>query len=60
MPDAPSVVASLWALSVTIEDGNISDVDKALRAARRRSSRRWSAAASDGNQEADGQLRAGG
>ncbi|TPQ35445.1 TIGR02302 family protein [Bradyrhizobium guangdongense] len=27
------VVASLWALAVTIEDGNISDVDKALRAA---------------------------
>src|SRR6202000_3557769 len=27
------VVASLWALSVTIEDGNITDVDKALRAA---------------------------
>ena len=26
-------VASLWALAVTIEDGNISDVDKALRAA---------------------------
>jgi len=28
-----NVVASLWALAVTIEDGNISDVDKALRAA---------------------------
>jgi len=28
-----AVVASLWALAVTIEDGNISDVDKALRAA---------------------------
>ena len=27
------VVASLWALAVMIEDGNISDVDKALRAA---------------------------
>ena len=27
------VVASLWALATTIEDGNISDVDKALRAA---------------------------
>jgi uncharacterized protein (TIGR02302 family) len=27
------VVASLWSLAVTIEDGNISDVDKALRAA---------------------------
>jgi uncharacterized protein (TIGR02302 family) len=27
------VVASLWALAVIIEDGNISDVDKALRAA---------------------------
>ncbi|RXH20824.1 TIGR02302 family protein [Bradyrhizobium guangzhouense] len=27
------VVASLWALAVTIEDGNISDVEKALRAA---------------------------
>ena len=27
------VVASLWALAVTIEDGNIRDVDKALRAA---------------------------
>jgi uncharacterized protein (TIGR02302 family) len=27
------VVASLWALAITIEDGNISDVDKALRAA---------------------------
>lgn len=26
-------MASLWALAVTIEDGNISDVDKALRAA---------------------------
>src|SRR3569832_855342 len=25
------VVASLWSLAVTIEDGNISDVDKALR-----------------------------
>jgi uncharacterized protein (TIGR02302 family) len=28
-----SVVASLWALAVTIEDGDISDVEKALRAA---------------------------
>jgi uncharacterized protein (TIGR02302 family) len=28
-----AVVASLWALAVTIEDGNITDVDKALRAA---------------------------
>jgi uncharacterized protein (TIGR02302 family) len=27
------VVASLWGLAVTIEDGNITDVDKALRAA---------------------------
>jgi uncharacterized protein (TIGR02302 family) len=27
------VVASLWALAVTVEDGNITDVDKALRAA---------------------------
>jgi uncharacterized protein (TIGR02302 family) len=27
------VIASLWALAVTIEDGNITDVDKALRAA---------------------------
>ncbi len=27
------VVSSLWALAVTIEDGNITDVDKALRAA---------------------------
>ncbi|CCD90782.1 fragment of conserved hypothetical protein (part 1) [Bradyrhizobium sp. ORS 375] len=27
------VVASLWSLAVTIEDGNISDVEKALRAA---------------------------
>jgi uncharacterized protein (TIGR02302 family) len=27
------VVASLWALAITIEDGNITDVDKALRAA---------------------------
>jgi uncharacterized protein (TIGR02302 family) len=27
------VVASLWALATTIEDGNITDVDKALRAA---------------------------
>jgi uncharacterized protein (TIGR02302 family) len=27
------VVGSLWALAVTIEDGNITDVDKALRAA---------------------------
>jgi uncharacterized protein (TIGR02302 family) len=27
------IVASLWALAVTIEDGDISDVDKALRAA---------------------------
>ena len=28
-----AVVASLWSLAVTIEDGNITDVDKALRAA---------------------------
>jgi uncharacterized protein (TIGR02302 family) len=28
-----ATVASLWALAVSIEDGNISDVDKALRAA---------------------------
>ena len=28
-----AVVAGMWALAVTIEDGNISDVDKALRAA---------------------------
>ena len=28
-----AVVASMWALAVTIEDGNISDVEKALRAA---------------------------
>ena len=28
-----TVVASLWSLAVTIEDGNITDVDKALRAA---------------------------
>jgi uncharacterized protein (TIGR02302 family) len=28
-----AVVARLWALAVTIEDGNITDVDKALRAA---------------------------
>jgi uncharacterized protein (TIGR02302 family) len=27
------VVASLWSLAVTIEDGNITDIDKALRAA---------------------------
>src|SRR6187402_46195 len=27
------VVASIWSLAVTIEDGNITDVDKALRAA---------------------------
>ncbi len=32
-PLLKDVVASLWALAVTIEDGNISDVDKALRAA---------------------------
>ena len=39
------VVASLWALAVTIEDGNITDVDKALaRGAGRAASRRWSAA----------------
>ncbi|MBR1220725.1 TIGR02302 family protein [Bradyrhizobium sp. U87765 SZCCT0131] len=31
--DLREVVASLWALAVTIEDGNISDVEKALRAA---------------------------
>jgi uncharacterized protein (TIGR02302 family) len=31
--DLRAVVASLWALAVTIEDGNISDVEKALRAA---------------------------
>jgi uncharacterized protein (TIGR02302 family) len=28
-----AVVASLWSLAVTVEDGNITDVDKALRAA---------------------------
>ncbi len=28
-----AVVASLWALAVSIEDGNVTDVDKALRAA---------------------------
>src|SRR5260221_14210041 len=27
------VVANLWVIAVTIEDGNITDVDKALRAA---------------------------
>ena len=32
-PAMREVVASLWALAVTIEDGNITDVDKALRAA---------------------------
>jgi uncharacterized protein (TIGR02302 family) len=32
-PAMRDVVASLWSLAVTIEDGNISDVDKALRAA---------------------------
>jgi len=32
-PALRDVVASLWSLAVTIEDGNISDVDKALRAA---------------------------
>jgi uncharacterized protein (TIGR02302 family) len=31
--DLREVVASLWALAVTIEDGDITDVDKALRAA---------------------------
>jgi uncharacterized protein (TIGR02302 family) len=31
--DLREVVASLWALATTIEDGNITDVDKALRAA---------------------------
>jgi uncharacterized protein (TIGR02302 family) len=31
--DLREVVASLWALAVTIEDGNITDVEKALRAA---------------------------
>ncbi|UTD27603.1 TIGR02302 family protein [Bradyrhizobium sp. WD16] len=31
--DLREVVASLWALAVSIEDGNISDVEKALRAA---------------------------
>jgi uncharacterized protein (TIGR02302 family) len=31
--DLRNVVASLWALAVTIEDGDITDVDKALRAA---------------------------
>ncbi len=32
-PAMREVVAALWALAVTIEDGNITDVDKALRAA---------------------------
>ncbi|HYW64690.1 MAG TPA: TIGR02302 family protein [Bradyrhizobium sp.] len=32
-PALREVVASLWALAVTVEDGDISDVDKALRAA---------------------------
>jgi uncharacterized protein (TIGR02302 family) len=32
-PALREVVASMWALAVAIEDGNISDVDKALRAA---------------------------
>ena len=32
-PALRDVVAALWALAVTIEDGNITDVDKALRAA---------------------------
>ncbi|MDO9562988.1 MAG: TIGR02302 family protein [Bradyrhizobium sp.] len=32
-PALREVVAALWALAVTIEDGNITDVDKALRAA---------------------------
>jgi uncharacterized protein (TIGR02302 family) len=32
-PALREVVASLWALAVTIEDGDITDVDKALRAA---------------------------
>jgi uncharacterized protein (TIGR02302 family) len=32
-PALREVVASLWALAVTIEDGKITDVDKALRAA---------------------------
>lgn len=32
-PALRDVVASLWALAVTIEDGKITDVDKALRAA---------------------------
>jgi uncharacterized protein (TIGR02302 family) len=31
--DLREVVASLWALAVSIEDGNLTDVDKALRAA---------------------------
>jgi uncharacterized protein (TIGR02302 family) len=31
--DLRETVASLWSLAVTIEDGNITDVDKALRAA---------------------------
>ena len=31
--DLRKVVASLWALAVSIEDGNLTDVDKALRAA---------------------------
>jgi hypothetical protein len=34
-----AVVASLWAFAVTIEDGNITDVDKALRAAQTRGRR---------------------
>jgi uncharacterized protein (TIGR02302 family) len=32
-PALREVVAALWALAVTIEDGNITDVDRALRAA---------------------------
>jgi uncharacterized protein (TIGR02302 family) len=32
-PALREVVAALWALAITIEDGNITDVDKALRAA---------------------------
>jgi hypothetical protein len=38
------VVARLWAMAVTIEDGNVSDAEKALRAAQEALRRRWSAA----------------
>jgi len=42
------VVASLWALAVTIEDGNITDVDKALRAAQDALKQALERGASDG------------